>query len=106
MKQEKIWKMLSINLNLKLDLYYQINTFIINNYEANKKNYHKLANIQNLNNNNKALINYLNNIINNNYIFTIYKFQNDIFSIDNNGIYIGEMQNNLKEGKGIFYYNN
>jgi hypothetical protein len=99
----------------RLDLYYQINTFVINNYETNKRNYHKLQNISHLNFNNKSLIDYLNSIINNNTIFNIYKFQYDSFSNDNDGIYIGEMvhfremfryDSPIKEGKGIFFYNN
>ena len=99
----------------RLDLYYQINTFVINNYETNKRNYHKLQNISHLNFNNKSLIDYLNSIINNNTIFNIYKFQYDSFSNDNDGIYIGEMvhfremfryDSPIKEGKGILFYNN
>ena len=93
----------------RLDLFYQINTFVINNYETNKRNYHKLYNIHNLNLHNKTLIDYLNKIINNKTIFNVYKFQNDSFLYDNEGIYIGEMRNNLtpiKDGKGILFYNN
>ena len=43
-------------------------------------------------------------------IFNIYKFPNDYFYGDNDGIYIGELKNTyfkwIKEGKGIYYYYN
>jgi len=86
------------------DLYYKINTFIIGNYNPNKRNFHILQNIFNLNNYNNFLINYFSNIINNDTIFQIYKFPNEIFSKVNDEIYIVEMKNNQFDGKGLCYY--
>ena len=88
------------------DLYYKINKDIINNYNINnKRNYYKLQNLKYLKNNNKEIINYINNIINNNDIFKIYKLPNDKFYYYTFGIYLCEMENDLKEEKGIFYFN-
>ena len=88
------------------DLYYKINKDIINNYNINnKRNYYKLQNLNYLKNNNKEIINYINNIINNNDIFKIYKLPNDKFYYYTFGIYLCEMENDLKEEKGIFYFN-
>ena len=88
------------------DLYYKINKDIINNYNINnKRNYYKLQNLKYLKNNNKEIINYINNIINNNDIFKIYKLPNDKFYYYTFAIYLCEMENDLKEEKGIFYFN-
>ena len=88
------------------DLYYKINKDIINNYNINnKRNYYKLQNLKYLKNNNKEIINYINNIINNNDIFKIYKLPNDKFYYYTFGIYLCETENDLKEEKGIFYFN-
>ena len=46
-----------------LEIYYNINNDIINNYNMNKRNYHKLQNIFNLKNTNKKLIENLNNLL-------------------------------------------
>jgi len=87
------------------DLYYKISNNIINNYNINKRNYSALKNLNNIKNNNEIIIEYINNIINNNQIFDIYKYPNDKFYNDKEGIYIGEMKNNMKNGKGSFYFN-
>ena len=87
-----------------LDTYYKINEYAINNYNPNKRNYHKLQNLYNLKNNNENIIKYLDNIINNNQIFEIYKLPNDKFSNANNEIYLGELKNDKKDGRGIIFY--
>ena len=88
-----------------IKLYYNINLDIIMNYNLNKRNYYKLFNIYNLKINSEKIITYLDNIINNNQIFEIYKFPNDKCSGNKNEIYIGEMKNDKKDGYGILYYN-
>ena len=88
-----------------IDLYYKINSHIINNFNINKRNYYILKNLNNIKYNNEIIIKYINNIINNNQVFDIYKYPNDKLSNDKEGIYIGEMKNNIKDGKGIFYFN-
>ena len=50
------------------------------------------------------IIKYLDNIINNNKIFEIYKFPNDKFSNIDDEVYIGEKNNDKKEGKGILLF--
>ena len=75
------------------DIIIIINKVISNNEQIRKD-------IQNLNNNinekfKNLELNINNNIINNNKQIKIY----------NNGKYEGEMLNDKKEGKGIFYYN-
>ena len=88
------------------DIYYKINDEIISNYIINQRNYHKLQNIHNLKIKNEKIIEYINNIINNNQIFEIYKFPNDEYFGTDDEIYIGEMKNNnIKDGYGIIYYN-
>ena len=92
------------------DLYYKINNDIMNNYNINKRNYYMLQNLNNIKNNNEIIIKYINNIINNNQIFDIYKYPNDKFYNDKDGIYIGELKSTFwysyyKEGRGIYYFN-
>ena len=92
-----------------IELYYRINNNIISNFNINKRNYYLLKNLYNIKNNNEVIIKYIDNMTNNNQIFNIYKFPNDYFLKDNDGIYVGELQNtyiySIKEGKGIYYYN-
>ena len=83
------------------DLFYKINNNIINNYNIYKRNFYKLQNLCNVKNSNEIIIKYINNIIDNNLIFDIYKCPNHKFLNDNDGIYIGETKNNKKDGKGI-----
>ena len=99
-----IKEILDILINT-FNLYYKINNNIIDNYNINKRNYYILQNLNNIKNNNEVIIKYINNIINNNEIFDIYKFPKDKLYNDKEGIYIGEMKNNMKDGKGIFYFN-
>ena len=60
----------------------------------NKRNYSVLQNLNNIKNNNEIIIKYINEIINNNQIFDIYKYPNDKFYQDSEGLYIGELENN------------
>ena len=93
-----------------VDFYYDMNKIIIDNYNLNKRNYYKLQNLYYLKNNNEMMIKYINNIIDDNQIFNIYKFPNDQFSNSEDSIYIGEMERYFisyyKNGKGIEFFNN
>ena len=98
-----------------LDIYYNINKSIIKNNNIRNRNYQILININNINKYNNDIINDINNIINENnmnikfkYLYEIY---NKMIGNDNNtkiyklGKYIGELNNDKREGKGIMYYN-
>ena len=89
----------------KVELSDKINNDTINNYNINIRNYENLQNLNNLKNNNDVFSKYLENINNNKHIFEIFKSQNDKFYEIDGNIYFGEMENDLKEGKGILYYN-
>ena len=93
-----------------IDLYYDMNKTIINNYNLNKRNYYKLQNLYYLKNNNEIIIKYINSIVDNNQIFNIYKFPNDQLDDSKDSIYIGEMERSFfhyyKNGKGIEFFNN
>ena len=60
-----------------INIYYKINDDIMNNYDINKRNYHKLQNLNYLINNNAKLMKELNNVINKGKISEIYKFSLD-----------------------------
>ena len=87
-----------------LDIYYKINDNIFKNYNINKRNYHKLKNLNYLKNNSENLIKKLNNMIDKDNISEIFEFSFDNFYNDNGEKYIGKMKNGLKEGKGLLYY--
>ena len=87
-----------------LDAYYKINDNIIKNYNINKRNYHKLHNLNYLNNNNKMLINEINKLDDNAQISEIYNFCFNNFYNVNGEKFIGKIKNGLKEGEGILYY--
>ena len=89
-----------------LDKYYQINNNIINNYNMNKINFYKLQNLIYLKNNNEKIIEELNNLINNDNISEMLEYSFTNFYNKKGERYLGEIKNGLKEGKGIFYYNN
>ena len=84
-----------------LELYYKINNDIINNYNKSKRNYNLLQNLNYLKNNNEILIKSLNDTIN---MDKIYEFSIDKFYNEFGEKYIGEMKNNVKDGKGILYF--
>ena len=87
----------------KINYYYKINNDLINNYNMNKRNYHKLRNLNHLKMNNEKMIKELNALINKDNIFDIYDFLYvNFYNCDDN--YIGEIKNGLKDGKGIFYF--
>ena len=87
-----------------MELYYKINETIINNYNINKKNYHKLQNLYLLYNNNEKLIKDLNDMFNKDKLTEVLEFSFNNFYNENKEKYIGEMIDGLKEGKGILYY--
>ena len=80
-----------------LELYYKINNDIINNYNKSKRNYNLLQNLNYLKNNNEIVIKSLNDTI----MDKIYEFSIDKFYNEFGEKYIGEMKNNVKDGKGI-----
>ena len=92
-----------------LNIYYKINDDMIHDYKTNERNFYKLVSINNIINSNKKMIEYINNMINymidNNKISEIYDFSFKNFYNENGDKYIGNMKNNLKEGKGIIFYN-
>ena len=102
-KVHAIKEILDRTINL-MDLYYKINDNIIENYNINKRNYHNLQNLNYLKNNNEKIIKDLNDLINNDNISETFEFSIDIFYNENGEKYIGGMENGLKEGKGILYY--
>ena len=73
-----------------IDEYIKINNEIVDNYDMNKRNYHKLINIYNLKNYNKQLIKDLNSIFIKDDLSKIYDFLFDTFYDDNEEKYIGE----------------
>ena len=98
-----------------IEIYYKIFNNIINNYNNNNRNYENYTNLNEIKSSNINIINDLNNIINENNINNKFKniidIYNKIIKINKNKIYengdkyIGEFINNLKNGKGILYYN-
>ena len=56
-------------------------------------------------NKNRILIKDINNIINNDNISEIYKYSFDNLYNKYGEKYIDEMKDDLKDGKGILYYN-
>ena len=86
-----------------LDKYYKINYDIYINYDMKKLNYYQLLNLNNINNNNKLLIKNLQKVIEEE---KIYEFSMENFYNENGEQYVGEMKNNLKDGKGIIYFKN
>ena len=101
---------------INIEIYYNINKDLINNYDSKKKNYYILKNINKIKEGNKNIIEDLNNI-NNEKDFNLkfshlmeiyenlnYEYKKEIY--ENDDIYIGEFKNNKRNGKGIMYYNN
>ena len=87
----------------KLDIYYKINNDLISHYNMNKRNFHKLTNLNFLKKYNEQIIKDFNDIINTDNIFELYEFIFVNF-YDANENYIGEMKNGLWEGKGLLYF--
>ena len=67
----------------------------------NKRNYYQLKNLNNINNNNNLLIKKLKKVIEDE---KIYEFSINNFYNEKGEQYVGEMKNNLKEGKGLIYF--
>jgi len=98
-----------------IELYYKIFNNIINNYNNKNRNYQNYFNINEISNSTNNIISDLNNIINennmNNKLNNILDIYYKIVRIkktkiyDNGNKYIGEFLNDLKNGKGILYYN-
>ena len=99
-KVDKIKKILDNMMNM-LDKYYKINYDIFINYDMNKRNYYQLKNLNNINNNNNLLIKKLKKVIEDE---KIYEFSINNFYNEKGEQYVGEMKNNLKEGKGLIYF--
>ena len=88
-----------------MDIYYKVNQDIFNSYNINERNYKKLENINYMKYNNENLITELNNLISKDSILELFEFCLNKFYNDNGEKYIGEIKNNIKEGRGILYYN-
>ena len=91
-------------LNL-LDLYYKINDTIINNYNIKKRNYYQLQNLNGQKNKLEKFTEEIKITINNNNLSQIIEFSIDKFYNEDGEKYIGEKKNNLKNGKGILFFN-
>jgi len=87
-----------------IEIYYKINNNIINNYNINNRNFIKLMNLNNIKNDNENLKKELNKIINDDNMNEIFKFSFDKYYNEKGEKYIGEMNNDLKDGKGILFY--
>ena len=98
-----------------IEIYYKIFDDIINNYNNKNRNYENYYNLNEIKNSNNNIINELNNINNENNINNKFKKIIDIYYkiirikkekiYENGDKYIGEFINELKDGKGILYYN-
>ena len=97
----KVIKEILNTMTKMVDIYYKINKNIINKFNENKMNYYLLKNLNEIKINNSNLINDINKAINEDkiYEYAINKFYNE-----KGEKYIGAFKNNLKEGKGILYY--
>ena len=97
-----------------LNILYKVNKSFVDNYDIRKRNYESFHNIQEIKKDNDKLIKELKSIINENLLnikinnlFTIYEqmgknIEEKIYETGER--YIGEMQNNLRNGKGKFYF--
>ena len=111
---EQIKYILNKVLN-KMEIYYNINKDIITNYDNKKRNYYIINNLNKIRDTNKFIINYINNIIKEtdinkkfNNLMIIYdnkNIENKTEKYENGNLYIGGFKNNLRNGKGIMYYN-
>ena len=97
-----------------LDIFYKINKNFINNYNIQKRNYESFHNIKEIKVNNDKLIKDLKSII---YVKNLnIKISNmmNLYNQINTKIeekiyetgekYVGELENNLRNGKGKFYF--
>ena len=87
-----------------LDIYFNLNDYYLNNYNLSQRNYYILLNLECFKNNNEKMINDLKKIINTDKITDIFEYSYNNFYNENGEKYIGDIKNNLKEGKGIIYY--
>ena len=95
--------------------YYSICNNIVNNYDNDKRNYYKYFNLNEIKRSNNNIINDLNKIINEKKLNCKFNYINDIYCkiitinktiiLENGDKYIGEVVNNLKNGKGTLYFN-
>ena len=103
LKIEMIKEILNKMVNT-LNIYYKMNETIIHNYNQNKRNYHKLVNLNSLKKNNEILAKDINDLIVENKITKIYDYSIDKYYNEKGEKYFGCLKNGLKEGKGILYY--
>ena len=87
-----------------IDTYYEINNNIINNYDKDKLNYYIIKNTITLKENNEKLIKDINEVVHNDKITDIFEFATRNFYNDRGDKYIGEMNNDKKNGKGVLYF--
>ena len=111
---EEIKNILNKVLN-NIEIYYKIFNNIINNYNNKNRNYENYFNLNEIKNSNNNIINEIKNINNENSINNKFKNIIEIYykiirnkkekRYENGDKYIGEFINELKDGKGILYYN-
>ena len=87
-----------------MDMYYKISKNLFNNFETNNKNYNSIQNLIHIKEKNELLIKDLNNLFKDAKLIKIYEYSFNNFYDINGERYAGGMKKNLKEGKGIFYY--
>ena len=85
-----------------LEIYYNINNNIINNYDINKVNYFTIENINNIKKDVELKIKDISNY----NINEIYQFSLNNFYNENGEKYIGDLKNNSKYGKGFLFFDN
>ena len=98
-----------------IEKYFSICNNVVNNYDNEKRNYHNYFNLNEIKRSNNNIINDINNIINEKKLNCKFNYINDIYCkiisinktiiLENGDKYIGEVVNNLKNGKGTLYFN-
>ena len=111
---EAIKNILNKTLN-NIEQYYKIFNYIIENFENEKRNYHNFFNLNEIKKSSDNIINDLNNIINEKRFNHKFNYINDIYIkifkvkktiiLENGDKYVGEVENNLKNGKGTLFFN-
>ena len=102
-------------ISYNVEIYYKIINNIVNKYNIKNRNYENYYNLNEIKNSNSNIINELKNINNENNINNRFKNMIEIYNkinrvtkrkiYENGDKYIGEFNNELKDGKGNLYYN-
>ena len=104
------------NVTKNLENFYNIAKNFVDNYKVENRNYYILQNLKEIRNFNTNLLIELKSICNEESFFKKFEQIMDIYNkintkieekeYQNEGIYIGEMKNNLRNGKGKMSYSN